>query len=174
MGEDQKDQEQQAPDPQDEQQEQQTDQGKEPPGPVPYDRFAEINKKLRAAEAKLKKLEDEQRAAEEAKMKEQGNYKSLLEQRENELKTLRLEKERLRVATAKGLPVELADRLQGETAEELEADADKLLALLKVKPQTPGVPPPSSGGSPSDKPDFSKMTPAQIREWSEKHGWGRR
>lgn len=172
MEEDQKDQEQQVPDPQDEQQEQQPEQGKEP-GPVPYARFSEVNKKLRAAEAKLKKLEDERRAAEEAKLKEQGDYKSLLEQREIELKALRLQSERLRVATAKGLPIELAERLQGETAKELEADADKLLTLFKNNLSTLGVPPPTHG-DPAAPVDFTKMTPAEIREWSEKHGWGRR
>lgn len=35
------------------------------------------------------------------------------------------------VVTAKGLPPELARRLQGNTQEELEADADELLAHLK-------------------------------------------
>ena len=173
MDEEHKDQEQQTPDPKDEQ-EQQKDQGKgDPPGPVPYDRFSEVNKKLRAAESKLKKLEDEQRAANEAKLKEQGDYKSLLEQREAELKTLRLQSERLRVATAKGLPVELAERLQGETAKEMEADADKLIALMKVTPGTPGVPPPTQGSAQAPA-DFSKMSPQEIREWSEKHGWGHR
>lgn len=174
MEEEQKDQEQQAPDPKDEQ-EQAPEKGKaDPPGPVPYDRFSEVTRKLRAAEAKLKKLEDAQKAADDAKLKEQGDYKTLLEQRETELKTLRWQSERMRVAMAKGLPAELADRLQGETAVELEADADKLLALVKSTPaNTPGVPPPS-GGAAVTAADLSKMTPQEIREWSEKHGWGRR
>lgn len=169
-----KDQEQQAPDPKDAQEQTPEKDKAEPPGPVPYNRFSEVTKKLRDTEAKLKKLEDERRAAEETKLKEQGNYKSLLEQREAELDALRLQSERMRVAMAKGLPAELADRLQGKTAEELEADADKLLALVKSNPaNTPGVPPPSGGGAVTAA-DLSKMTPQEIREWSEKHGWGRR
>lgn len=37
---------------------------------------------------------------------------------------------RARVAAAKGIPAELADRLAGKTQAEMEADADKLLAVL--------------------------------------------
>lgn len=44
---------------------------------------------------------------------------------------------RLRVALVKGLPADLASRLVGSTDEELAADADRLLALVKVAPQTP-------------------------------------
>lgn len=45
---------------------------------------------------------------------------------------------RFKVGVAKGLPAELIDRLQGETEEDLQADADKLLKL--VTPEAPGVP----------------------------------
>lgn len=38
---------------------------------------------------------------------------------------------REQVAAAKGIPAELADRLQGSTREELEADADVLIRALK-------------------------------------------
>ena len=48
------------------------------------------------------------------------------------------ENTRLRVALEKKLPVELIDRLKGATKEELEADADELLKLVK---------PSNSGGS---------------------------
>lgn len=37
---------------------------------------------------------------------------------------------REQVAAAKGIPAELADRLQGSTREELEADADVLICAL--------------------------------------------
>jgi hypothetical protein len=48
------------------------------------------------------------------------------------------------VALAKGLPAELVDRLQGETQEEIEADADELLAVFMARsaPVTPGTPRP--------------------------------
>lgn len=56
------------------------------------------------------------------------------------------------VAAEKGLPPALAGRLQGQTAEELAADADQLLALV-----TPASPPPQKmpvdpfqGGAPGN------------------------
>jgi predicted DNA binding CopG/RHH family protein len=66
---------------------------------------------------------------------------------------------RARVALAKDLPAELVDRLQGETEEELLADADKLLALVVPRTGPPrassaqGAPEPNgrSGGSMNDK-----------------------
>jgi hypothetical protein len=61
-----------------------------------------------------------------------------LEQIKAEAAQERLGRLRLEVATAKGLTAQQAARLQGNTAEELEADADALLALF---PQTtPDVP----------------------------------
>lgn len=77
-------------------------------------------------------------------------------------KTARIEAERratrLQVATQKGLPPELADRLRGESVEELEADADVLLGVVGkgrsldslLPPQRqapPGVGSPSAGKS---------------------------
>lgn len=43
---------------------------------------------------------------------------------------------RYKVATSKGVPAELVDRLQGSTEQELAEDADRLLALIGVR-QTP-------------------------------------
>lgn len=61
---------------------------------------------------------------------------------------------RLRVAVAKGLPADLAERLRGTTEEELAADADTLLALLAPKDTataaTPGPRPDmTQGGAPT-------------------------
>lgn len=52
------------------------------------------------------------------------------ERLDQELAAERSGRLRLEVATAKGLPPELAARLQGGTKEELEADADALISLL--------------------------------------------
>lgn len=80
----------------------------------------EARKKAEAAEAKVREYEDRDKSASEraetrAKDAEDRAVKA-------ELKALRLE-----VATAKELPSSLAGRLQGNTQEELEADADQLL-----------------------------------------------
>lgn len=42
-----------------------------------------------------------------------------------------LDQVRLNIAAEKGLPIEMAEQLEGETPEELEVNADKLLASLK-------------------------------------------
>ena len=47
-----------------------------------------------------------------------------------QLKSSRSDLAKTRVALAKGLPAELAGRLTGETDEELQKDADTLLALI--------------------------------------------
>lgn len=80
-----------------------------------------------ANKSEAERLADAQKAAEERATKAEA------------------ELARLRVATSKGLPAELAARLVGATEEELAEDADRLLAL--VKPSTPETPPPATPGS---------------------------
>jgi hypothetical protein len=63
---------------------------------------------------------------------------------------------RYRVAAAKKLPAELVGRLQGDTDEELAADADTLLALVKAS--TSLKPDPSQGNRTSAS---AKADPAQ-------------
>lgn len=84
----------------------------------------EADKRAKAAEAKAKEYEDrdksaqekaDQRAAEAEKAAQEATQKLL----------------RLEVAAEKQLPAKLAARLSGDTREELEADADELLALVK-------------------------------------------
>lgn len=134
------------------------------PGPIPYDRFKQVNDELRALKAASEKQQREQQAAAEAQLKEQGKYKELLEQRERELAELKSREVRSRVATAAGIPAELAERLRGATEAELAEDAKALKALLgtAAKPATPGIPP--SGGTSGERVSLKDMTPAQIRE----------
>ena len=144
----------------------------DPPGPVPYDRFKEMLDARRAAEARLAEIEAAQKTATEKQLADEKRWQELAEARERELKTERLSRLRLEVATKKGLPIELAARLQGDTAGEIEADADALLKLVPKAPEGrggPGVPPPARGTRPAGPVDFSAMTPAQVREWREKN-----
>lgn len=141
-------------------------QGGQQPGPVPYERFQEVNTKARQLEERLAKIEADQKAATEAKLKEDGKLQELLSTRERELAEERATRLRLSVAAKKGLVGDLAplaDRLRGASEAELEADADALLALAR-KPGGPGVPPPGGGGRPAGGLDLNSMTPAQIRE----------
>lgn len=132
------------------------------PGPVPYERFKEVNEQLKTLQAQMLKVEAEQKKAKEKELADTQQWKTLAEQREAELKAERLARLRLETAGKKGIPVDLVDRLRGETAEEMEADAESLLAFLKPK-EGPGVPPPGSKGAPAVL-DFSKMTPEEIRK----------
>lgn len=111
--------------------------------PVPYHRFKEVNDQLRQARQDLERLP-----------------------------TLEAENMRLRVALERGIPLALAERLKGETLEDLTADADNLLAAVGTGRQqrgSPGVPPPSEGSAPEALPDFGKMSPQEIREWADKN-----
>jgi hypothetical protein len=58
-----------------------------------------------------------------------------LEEVENDFATVVDQNRRLRVAIDTGVPVELADRLVGATAEELAADAYRLLSLRPIGPR---------------------------------------
>jgi hypothetical protein len=127
-----------------------------------HPRFRELNKRAKEAEAQLSKLADEQKKADDKQAAEQGKWQQLAEQREAELKAEKLARTRLEIAAKKGIPTDLAGRLQGDTPEALEKDADALLAFLKP-PTGPGVPPAGRGGA--AKPlDLSNMTAEQVRK----------
>jgi hypothetical protein len=99
-------------------------------------------KNLRERVKSLDVIEAEKKTAEEQKLKEQGEYKTLLEKAEAEKKQLAdqlVARDRAdllaRVAKKHSLPDELASRLHGETEADLEVDAAKLAKL---------IPPPAS------------------------------
>lgn len=78
----------------------------------------------RDAAAKLAQLEESQKT-EAQKLEDRAKAA------ETALASATLNSTRLHVALTKGLPPELAVRLQGATEAEMEADADSLLALVK-------------------------------------------
>ena len=132
------------------------------PGPVPYERFKTVNDQLKQMQADMTKLQAAQKKAAEKDLADREQWKTLAEQREAELKTERTARSRLEIATRKGLPPDLAARLQGETPEEMEADADALLKF--IKPATgPGIPP-SGGGNAPKAVNLSNMTADEIRK----------
>lgn len=100
----------------------------------------------RAARKAEKQRADELAAkVEEFQQRDQSETEKLTGQRDKfktEAEAKAAENRRLRVALDKQLPVDLIDRLRGETQEELEADADKLLDLVK------------SRNEPEPEPDF--------------------
>lgn len=137
-----------------------------PPANVPYERFKEVNEKYKSLEAQLKEMQSKQKEEEDKRLKEQGDYKKLFEDLQTKYTTEQKTNMKLKLASSKGLPVDLINRVQGETEEEIGKDIDSLLAFMKK--ETPqGVPPPPRGGS-STNFDFANATPAQIREYLEK------
>lgn len=60
------------------------------------------------------------------------------------------------VAAAKGLPAELADRLLGDTREELERDADQLVGLVQP-PSMDGLIRRAARGEPLSSADVGSM-----------------
>lgn len=129
------------------------------PGPVPYARFKEVNDQRLALEtAAQKAVEDAQKATSDLQAE-----KERAAQLTKDLEAERGATARLRVAAQKGIPFDLAERLQGQTAEEIAADADRLLPFIAKPPTSPGVPP-AGGGQPPAPVDVSRMSPAQIRQ----------
>jgi|SRR6478752_7301931 len=109
--------------------------------------------KLPTSQEELNRIIADRVARERAKFKDYGDLKSKaskldeIEQAQKtelqriqerseaaERRAAELERDLVRsqIAIAKKLPAELASRLRGDTPDELEADADKLLALVKA------------------------------------------
>jgi hypothetical protein len=144
------------------------------PKPVPYERFQEVNTRMKELETQLTEFKAGQTKAEEDRLADQAKWKELAEKRENELAELRasleaksLEALRLQVAGEMKFPAELATRLQGKTIDELKSDAEKMAAFLK--PTTPGIPPaPPRGGAGSSITAEQMADPKWVRENKEK------
>jgi len=102
--------------------------------------------KLRAEIKDLKpkaKQAEELSAAEqkrkEAEMTELQKLQAALEKAQAELEAVRLIELKRSIAAKVELPLVFADRLQGNTAEELEADAKKIMEALPKAPKPPPV-----------------------------------
>lgn len=112
------------------------------PAEVPPEVKAALKKANKEAETlrlKLKEYEDRDKT-EQQKLEERA---AAAEKAAAEREAALL---RYRVATAKGLPAELVERLRGSTEEELAADADSLLAMLKPQRVTGATDQGSRGG----------------------------
>lgn len=86
---------------------------------------------LRTKAQKLADLEASQQSEAEKLIAERDNFKTAAE-------TAAAENLRYRIALEKQIPAELMDRLRGNTKEEMEADADKLLELVRPTPGLDG------------------------------------
>jgi hypothetical protein len=106
---------------------------------------AEHQKQLESQTAKIRHFEDRDKTELE---RLQSRAESAAQEREKALSdaaTARLELTKFQVARDKKLPAEWIDRLRGSSQEELEADADSLLAVLKEQEKR-RTPPSYDGG----------------------------
>lgn len=117
-----------------------TTQETEQPDKAELDRIrAALNKANKEAE----KLRLEKKEREDAQLSEIEKARRDADEAARELATLRRDSLRQKVALETGLPAKWVGRLQGDSEEELAADAASILADLN-KPRTP-APDPSQG-----------------------------
>jgi hypothetical protein len=91
-------------------------------------------KDLKPKAKMAEELSEAEKKRKEAEMTELDRLTKQLEEAQAELKRSKLEVLKQAAAAKHSLPAELATRLQGETAEELDEDAAKLAKLI---PKTP-------------------------------------
>lgn len=113
---------------------------------------AAMQKALRKANKEAENYRLKVKEYEDASKSEQERLADQLEEQKRRADHAERTLMRTQVAAAKGLPPKLADRLQGETAEELEADADSLLAEFDVRSLSPRPDPSQGAKGESSKP----------------------
>lgn len=123
--------------------------------------LSKANKEAETLRLKLKEFEDRDKSEAE-KLAERA---TAAEKRVQELETRGM---RLEVASEKGLTAGQAKRLMGSTREELEADADDLLATFKAAVPAAPRPDPSQGARPTSAEaladaEFEKYYPSTNR-----------
>lgn len=138
----------------------------------------DAEKRARDAEKELADLKADQQKREDEDAERQGKWQELAEQRQRDLDAAKADADK-RVADANAeiarrdrddraraalkaanLDDSLLDRLRGDTAEELKADADKLFKIVKAaapKPTEGNGPNPSATGPAGDKADEAAL-----------------
>lgn len=154
-------------------------QKQEPSGPVQLPDDHPLVKTLAAQKEQIKELKSRSARLDEiedAQKTELQKAQDRATSAEAELEKLRLEAARASVALSKGLTATQAKRLVGSTLEELEADADELLADLKGQKAAPSsegqgkVGEPISGPKQITSRDQLKNMSAQEIEEARKDG----
>lgn len=133
---------------------------------IPKSRFDEVNKRLRELEKAQADAAKAKTDAETAALAEQNKYKELWEKAQKDAEkataealTAKQEVLRLKViGKVPGFPAAWADRLRGDTEEDMEADAKSLMAALP-KPAAPNAnAAPGDGGKPrQDVPNLETI-----------------
>ncbi len=114
----------------------QTQQQQEERGPVPYSRFRAVNEKYRAALDELQALRDQQGQ----QGSEAEDYRAKYDAAQAELSALKRARLQDRAALAHGIPLDIADKLAGDTEEEVMADAKRLAQYMGDRERRPTAP----------------------------------
>lgn len=99
------------------------------------DKEREANKTNKGALEKLAKFEEAEKKRTEAEMTEMEKMQKRAEEAESKWKEYETKENKRKIAQEVGLPLELADRIRGETPEEMKADAQTLLAVVPKAPK---------------------------------------
>lgn len=113
-----------------------------------YADYDDLKSQVATLVAEKKKLEDEGKSDSDKVSEQLAALQKQLEDEKSAREKSDAESLRLRVAAAKGLSEVQARRLQGSTQEELEADADELIAAFGG--QKDDKPAPKGGGRPKE------------------------
>lgn len=132
--------------------------------------LTKANKEAASYRTKVRELEplaSKAREAEEATKSEIQKANEQLAEAQRKAQEAELRAMRLEVATEKGLTKSQAKRLVGSTREELEVDADELLADFggESKPPPPATKPSErlrGGGDPTEEPE--EMDPRKLAD----------
>lgn len=97
-------------------------------------------KQIKDLASKVEKFEDSQRTEDERRQHELEKARAEVEEAHKAREVLERKLLVSEIAARKGIPPQMASRLQGATAEEIEVDADEMKKLLA--PEGPRVPRP--------------------------------
>lgn len=122
-------------------------------------KLSEVNKESAARRKRLEELEGAEAKRKEAEMTETEKLSKQLQETQTRLKAYERSTIQRQAATKFGLPEALVSRLQGETLEEMEADAKALADTLTKAPKASAGAIPNPGGAGS-----VQETEAQKRE----------
>lgn len=105
-------------------------------------KLREFEKKSKTLEKKLLAYEEAEKQRKEADLSEAEKAKKRADEAESKLKELEIKEQRRTIAEEIGLPLEFADRIRGETPEDMKADAqaflDKMPKVPKISTTNPG------------------------------------
>lgn len=124
----------------------------------------EVEKALRKANKEAETLRLKLKEYEDANKSEQDKLAEAKAAAEKEAADAKRDYLRLKVGTAKGLPPEVAERLRGDTEEEMTEDADRLLTIFKPGAPTGSADGGNQGKTPaSDKQDMNALLREAVK-----------